>query len=205
MNISGNKLRIAIKSADLTQQQAAERLGTTRQTLGVWFKYAKLTPEILQNVKDNLNIDLTKGGDSAPLISSDSRKGVPYYDIDFIGGFDLVYQNQIANPSYYIDFLPFNNADYWINVTGKSMGPLIAHGDIVALKEVKDWQSFLLMGDIYAIITKNDLRTIKILEAGSDKDHYTLVPYNEKHKSQEIPKKVITHVFKVIGCIKKFF
>src|SRR5690606_4503764 len=94
-----------------------------------------------------------------PTITTQDQ-GVPYYDVDFIGGFELVFGDQSVNPSYYIDFKPFNNADYWINVTGKSMGPLIAHGDIVALKKVEDWQSFLIMGDIYAIVTSNNLRTI---------------------------------------------
>src|SRR5690606_578617 len=134
----------------------------------------------------------------APTLSTPD-KGVPYYDVDFIGGLDMVFASRQVNPAYYMDLQPINNDDYWINVSGKSMGPLIAHGDIVALKKVDDWQSFLVMEDIYAIVTSNNLRTIKILESGHDDEHYLLVPYNKSHKTQPIPKKVITHVFKVIG------
>jgi len=136
-----------------------------------------------------------------------NKKGVPYYDIDFVGGFDLVFNNNEVNPSFYIDFLPFNDADYWVNVSGKSMGPLIAHGDLVALKEVNDWKRFLLEGEIYAVITDNGFRTIKMIGAGKDDDHYTLIPYNKggDYSPQSIPKDVITHVFRVKGAIKKFF
>lgn len=135
------------------------------------------------------------------------NKGVPYYDIDFMGGFDLVFNSQQIQPSFYIDFLPFNDCDCWINVTGKSMGPMIAHGDIVGLKKVDNWKRFLLEGEIYAVITDNGFRTIKMLGAGPDKEHYTLIPYNksDEYQPQVIPKDVITHIFRVKGNIKKFF
>lgn len=152
--------------------------------------------------------DLTplKGYSTTPTKNTDSR-GVPYYDIDFMGGFDLVFNDQSIQPNFYIDFLPFNDCDCWINVSGKSMGPLIAHGDIVGLKKVDNWQRFLLEGEIYAVITDNGFRTIKMIGAGPDKESYTLIPYNksEEYKPQVIPKEVITHVFRVKGNIKKFF
>lgn len=139
--------------------------------------------------------------------ANSEHKGVPYYDIDFMGGFDLVFNDQTIQPLFYIDFLPFNDCDCWINVTGKSMGPLIAHGDIVGLKKVDNWKRFLLEGEIYAVITDNGFRTIKMIGAGPDKEHYTLIPYNksEEYKPQIIPKDVITHIFRVKGNIKKFF
>lgn len=210
MIIKGIILKQSLQNAGLKQEDAAKKLGISRPTLSVWCNKDVLSDDIISQVRESLNIDLTNvspvpaDNTHAPTLNRD-KTGVPYYDIDFMGGFDMVYDSQTVNPSYYIDFMPFNNADYWINVTGKSMGPLIAHGDIVALKKVDDWQSFLLMGDIYAIVTNNNLRTIKMLEEGKDDDHYLLVPYNDKHRKQNIPKNVITHVFKVIGCIKKFF
>lgn len=140
-----------------------------------------------------------------PTLTTEDH-GVPYYDIDFIGGFDQVYNEHTVKPSYFIDFPPYNDCDYWINVTGKSMGPLIAHGDIVALKKLNNWREFLLMGEIYAVIT-DEFRTIKILGAGEDDDHYTLIPYNkgEGYSKQAIPKHLIKNVFRVKGAIKKFF
>lgn len=138
---------------------------------------------------------------------NDDSKGVPYYDVDFLGGFDLVYNDQSIKPAFFIDFLPFNDCDAWINVSGKSMGPLIAHGDIVALKYQQNWKRFLLEGEIYAVVTDNGFRTIKQLGAGPDRDHFMLIPYNKDdiYKPQPIPKEVITHIFRVKGNIKRFF
>jgi len=144
---------------------------------------------------------------NTPTITNGER-GRPYYDVDFIGGFEQLENNQTLIPIHYIDFAPFNDADFWINVTGKSMGPLIAHGDIVALKEVHDWQSFLLEGEMYAIVTFNGFRTIKILGRDPDnKDGYLLIPYNKNgdYYPQPIAKEKITRIFRVKGAIKKFF
>ncbi|MGB0871359.1 MAG: S24 family peptidase [Flavobacteriales bacterium] len=142
-----------------------------------------------------------------PIIPAISEnKGVPYYDVDFIGGFDLVANNQTIQPNFFIDFAPFNDADYWVNISGKSMSPFISHGDMVALKRFDSWQDFILYGEIYAIVT-DDFRTIKIVGKGEDKEHLSLIPYSKSREfsEQDIPKRLIKHMFKVKGSIKKFF
>ena len=82
------------------------------------------------------------------------------------------------------------------------MKPFISNGDIIALKEIDDWQSFLPMNEVYAIMTTNDLRTVKVVRKGSDDEHLTLHAYNEEYEDQEISKSSITKVFKVIGALK---
>lgn len=139
-----------------------------------------------------------------PQISYSS--GRPYYNVDFIGGFDLVFNNQTTKPEYNIDCKPYNrDGVVWCNITGHSMEPKISHGDIIALREVVDWQSYLTMGEIYAIVTNNDLRTVKVIRKGSDKDVFRLVPINTaEFDEQEIAKSMIMRVFEVLGCIKRF-
>src|SRR5690606_22347928 len=100
-----------------------------------------------------------------PAISS--KSGVPYYDVDFVGGFDLVFEEHSLNPTYFIDFTPFNYADCWVNVTGKSMSPFISHGALVVLKKMETRSDFLLFGELYAVVT-DEYRTIKIVAAGKD-------------------------------------
>lgn len=180
--------------------------------------YSEVGGDVLAKISSiylDINIDwlitgegsmLKEIGNTLPLINKDS-KGVPYYDVDFIGGFDLVIGDNTMNPSFYIDFKPFNSADYWVNITGKSMSPFISHGDIVALQEFSSWKNgFILNGEIYAIVTE-DFRTIKIMRQSENKDCYTLIPYNksDEFKAQDIPKEMITAMFKVKGSIKKFF
>lgn len=131
-------------------------------------------------------------------------KGVPYYNVDFIGGFDLILNDQTFIPEYLIDFKKYNEATCWCNVTGHSMEPEINHGDIIALKKIED-PSFLPLGEVYAIVTTNDMRTIKRLGKGDDKDHYNLVPTNKspEYGIQEIPKNMILTIFQVLGCMKR--
>lgn len=130
--------------------------------------------------------------------------GVPYYNVDFIGGFDIVINDQTAVPEYLIDFKQYNKATCWCNITGHSMEPEITSGDIIALKEVND-PSFLPYGEIYAIITKNGMRTIKRIGPSKSPDSYMLIPTNKspEYGIQEIPKNMIFKVYEVLGCMKK--
>lgn len=130
--------------------------------------------------------------------------GVPYYNVDFLGGFDLVTNDQTITPEYLIDFKEYNKATCWCNITGHSMEPEITSGDIIALKEIID-PSFLPFGEIYAIITTNGMRTIKRIGPASSPDCYALIPTNKspEYGVQEIQKNMIFKVYEVLGCMKK--
>lgn len=141
--------------------------------------------------------------ENAPTISY--SQGKPYYNVDFLGGFDIILNDQTVNPEYLIDFKKYEDADCWCNISGHSMEPLISNGDIIALKQLHDWREFLLSGEVYGIVTK-DMRTVKIVTTSQKGDDYIrLVPVNksEEYQPQDIPKKLITHMFQVLGCMKK--
>ena len=144
------------------------------------------------NTENNIN--------SGPKTSI--QKGKPYFNVDFELGFDMMVNDQTCNPEYLIDYPPYNDrATCYCNVTGNSMHPTIDGGDIIALKEIKDF-SILLNDKIYAIVTTNDLRTVKRIE---DKgDMIVLKPDNKEYNPQTIPKDKLSKVFQVIGSIKKF-
>lgn len=109
--------------------------------------------------------------------------------------------DQTKNPDYMIDFTPYNKCDYWCNAHGDSMRPTISSGDVIAIKEVKDF-SYLINGEIYAIVTKNELRTIKRIKDNGDT--ITLIPDNKDFPDQVIDKKNIEKIFKVLGSMKMF-
>ena len=138
-----------------------------------------------------------------PVISY--ANGVPYYNVDFIGGFDLIVNDQTINPEYYIQFKPYEKATCWCNITGHSMEPEINNGDIIALRRIEDF-SFLPLGEIYAIVTRNNMRTVKRLGPSNNPENYTLVPTNKspEYGIQELPKNMILRIFEVMGCMKKF-
>lgn len=141
--------------------------------------------------------------DHAALSPYLAQKGAPYYAVDFIAGFDLVFNDQTTTPDNYIYVPQYKNADCWVDVTGDSMAPLIANGDIVALKRVGDWKNNLLGGEIYAIVT-NQWRTIKkVRMVKGDDTKLLLVPLNADYDTIEISKKSVVAVFQVLGAIKK--
>lgn len=132
-------------------------------------------------------------------------KGSPYYNVDFIGGFDVLFNDQTINPDFYINYPPYNkDGVVWVNLTGHSMEPELSNGDIIALKPMNTSIEYLPQNEIYAIITE-DYRTVKRIEL-SDRDGFVrLIPSNKDFKTQEIPIKMISKVYAVLGSIRKFF
>ena len=164
--------------------------------------YPELSPEWVLTGEGSMLKKENAVKSNFPVKSED--KGVPYYNVDFVGGFDLVINDQTTIPEYLIDFPKYNEATCWCNVTGHSMEPEITHGDIIALKKIEDI-SFLPYGEIYAIVTKNEIRTIKRIGPSQNKDCYSLIPTNKspEYGVQELPKEMVRIVFKVLGCMKR--
>lgn len=159
--------------------------------------------------KANINADWLITGNGEAFVNADAPKisytsGVPYYNVDFLGGFDLVINDQTVNPEYLIDFKKYNEADCWCNVTGHSMEPEITHGDMIALKRIEDF-SFLPFGEVYAIVTSNGMRTIKRIGPASNIENYSLIPTNKlpEYGIQELPKRMISIIYQVLGCMKR--
>lgn len=138
-----------------------------------------------------------------PNTSMNPSVGTPYYDVDFIGGFDEVFNSQVNIPATNIVIRGFEKASLWCNVTGHSMEPKINHGDIIALRQctLNDIQ----YGEIYAVVL-DTIRTIKILRRSPDPSKLRFIPINtEDYDEQEFDKSRIMNVFEVIGSISKFF
>lgn len=138
------------------------------------------------------------------LVANRCKTGVkvPFYDVEFALGYAEMYNDTPNVPTKFISVPGYEKADFWCRASGDSMKPVISNGDIIALKAINDWQSFLPMNEIYAIMTINDLRTVKVVRKGSDDMHFTLHAYNEEYEDQEIHKSTITKVFKVLGALK---
>lgn len=129
--------------------------------------------------------------------------GKPYYDVDFLGGFDEIINSQVVIPKHNIVIQGFDRVDLWCNVTGHSMEPKINHGDIIALRKctIEEVQ----YGEIYAVVLEN-IRTIKILRKSNNPETFRYIPINkEDFDEQEFPKSQIRYIFEVVGSISKFF
>ena len=137
-----------------------------------------------------------------PTRSYDARAGVPFFNVEFELGFDILGTDNRNTPDYMIDFKPYNTADCWCTSKGNSMYPTISGGDIIAMKKIEDFH-ILMNNEIYGIITVNGLRTIKRVRDNGNT--ITLIPDNKNgYDEQTIEKKDVMHVFQVLGCIKMF-
>ena len=132
--------------------------------------------------------------------------GQPYYDVDFLGGYgEFVDHPEDARPEYFIDFKPYNRKGvFYVNLRGDSMAPEFNGGDLLALRPVEGWWDYLLLGKVYAIVTKQGQRTIKRLRKGPSPEAYQLEPINPAYDKQDIPKDQIAAVFEVLGGIRHY-
>ncbi len=147
--------------------------------------------------------DTPRDGDGVAVLSGMRGAGKPYYDVDFLGGFEEIFNSQVSVPVDSIIIQGFERADLWCNVTGHSMEPKISHGDIIALRQctVDDVQ----YGEIYAVVL-DTIRTIKILRRSADPDKLRFIPINTRdYDEHEYPKSRIIRIFEVIGSVSKFF
>lgn len=165
--------------------------------------YPDLNPDWLLTGKGSM---LREQQESNVPVVNYEHKGAPYYDIDFIGGFDDVFNDQTTHPAYCIDFAPYNKEGVmWCNLTGHSMEPELNNGDVIAIREMKTPIEYLPLGEIYAFVT-DEYRTVKRLARSSREGFIKLVPSNKSHEysEQEIPVSMVRKVFVVLGCIHKF-
>lgn len=214
MNNNGERIAKIIQQFCESKADFARKVGEKPQTVSNWVardngnnvlnKIVEAFPQINKDWLMTGHGDMLISGNKITVPQISYTKGVPYYNVDFIGGFDIVLNDQTINPEYLIDFQKYNEATCWCNVSGHSMEPEINNGDIIALKKIEDF-SFLPLGEVYAIVTTNGMRTIKRLGPSRNPECYTLVPTNKspEYGTQELRKDMIQHIFQVLGCMKK--
>lgn len=225
------RIKMLIESKNVSPSGFAKLIGYNQSNLSKVLRGERVVPTNLINaICEGLNVpykwlvngegdmlttgDITQSGNgnnvhqevNVPSISY--THGRPYFNVDFLGGFDVIINDQTVLPEYNIDFKPYNkDGVMWCNITGHSMEPLVSSGDVIAIKEMKDWRDFILYGEVYGIVTE-DMRTVKVVtKSDQGQDFMRLVPINksEEYQPQDIPIKLITHIFKVIGCMKKMW
>ena len=136
-----------------------------------------------------------------------SNKGIPYFDVDFLGGFDEMENDQTIYPAYYIELPPYNKKGVMcLNLVGDSMSPRINSGDKIFIQQVNHIDD-IIFGEIYAIVTISGLRTVKWVTRSPEPDMVRLIPENKDPRYgdyQDIRKSDIRRIFKVLGAVRNF-
>lgn len=192
------------KTKGFSWNKLAENLPITGEALRVSFVRNSIDADYLEEICKVLGIYSGKSIKNNALEEpfEDYNKGVPYYDVDFTAGFLSVENNNKQAPDSYISHPFFKGCDYVVRASGQSMAKVICHGDAIGLRKVNNWQEFFPFGEIYAIVTHDGFRMIKIVTKGDSDDYFTLISKPTESKKNEFPpqqirKDSILSMFKV--------
>ena len=131
---------------------------------------------------------------------------IPVVNLDSRGG--TAYNEEVNTDTYVTGRLPFptsiaHQGDVVIPIYGDSMEPTYKAGSMVLIREVELWREYLELGCTYVIGLVDDRRIIKTIMAGSDTQHFMLVSINPAYQPQEIDKKIIRSVWRVIVSVRR--
>ena len=209
-NTVKGRLKAYLSANNITMAEFGRRIGVSSAYITSMRK--SIQPDKVERIKEefpDLDIDwlLTgvKDDDSPPIKTSDTIL-IPVASPDSIGGTRF---NEEVNTEEYINgYLPFptsiaHQGDVVIPIYGDSMEPTYKAGSMVLIREVELWREYLELGCTYVIGLVDDRRIIKTVMAGSDAKHLLLVSINPAYEPQEIDKKIIRSVWRVIVSVRR--
>lgn len=141
------------------------------------------------------------------LITNDMSKDVlvPYYDVDFAGGWNSDELFTQHKPSFFITIPDFKRAELACNLIGNSISQRIKSGSIIGLRKVNDWQTYFPTNEVYAVVMQNNLRTVKLVRRAKEKGFIELVPaplpeYNDPpYQTETVPEDYIVEFYQVVA------
>ncbi len=130
---------------------------------------------------------------------------VPYYDVDFAGGWTSYELSTQTTPTFIISSPDFARAEFACNLIGNSISNRIKNGSIIGLRRIVDWQVYFPTNELYGVITKNDLRTVKIVKRSKKEGFLELIPdalpefNNPPYEPEIIPIDYVVDFYQVVA------
>jgi phage repressor protein C with HTH and peptisase S24 domain len=209
-NTVKGRLKAYLSANNITMAEFGRRIGVSSAYITSMRK--SIQPDKVERIKEefpDLDIDWLLTGvkdDNSPPIKTNETILIPVASPDSIGGTRF---NEEVNTEEYINgYLPFptsiaHQGDVVIPIYGDSMEPTYKAGSMVLIREVELWREYLEFGCTYVIGLVDDRRIIKTVMAGNDADHFLLVSINPAYEPQEIDKKIIRSVWRVIVSVRR--
>ncbi|MEH3112991.1 LexA family transcriptional regulator [Pedobacter terrae] len=160
-------------------------------------------------MKFDVNITWLEDGIGEPFFKKrpavgESKEGVPYFDMSLSDAKEHIVEEQRAE--YLVNYLPFNDCTAYLPVYGDSMSPQYAAGEIIAIKEITNYE-ILQWGEAYVVMTDEDtnsLRTIKLIYQHADDTKLILRSSNPNFNGDTvISKKNILSLYIIKGKITR--
>ena len=179
-------LRAERNKYGLSLQRIQELTNLSLKTLKAYDNGSKEMPDDILEAFDNLfqrieneYNEREEENNTLPVLITDdmvSSVKVPFYEVDFAGGFTSPEMFSEVKPSFVISSPSFSGADFACVLTGNSMSRRIKNGSVIGLKKINEWWEYFPTNEIYAIVTKNGLRTVKIVKRSSESGYIDLIP-----------------------------
>ena len=193
--------KISVKDLRLYDSGEEEMPKKVRRTLEGFFERVELEYE-------NRDEDEERERTEIPiLITNEMSKDVlvPYYDVDFAGGWSSEELFAQHKPSFFITIPDFKRAELACNLIGNSISQRIKSGSIIGLRKVNDWQTYFPTNEVYAVVMQNNLRTVKLVRRAKEKGFIELVPaplpeYNDPpYQTETVPEDYIVEFYQVVA------
>lgn len=121
-----------------------------------------------------------------------SKKGTPLFNIEATAGGVEIFEDQ-ENVEGHIKIPGVSGCDAALRVYGESMMPVIKPGDIIMVREVRDFQQ-INWGDVFLTIT-DEMRAIKRLRPGKTENEVILVSDNPEYDPVPLSRDKILRLF----------
>ena len=179
-------LRAERNKYGLSLQRIQELTNLPMKTLKAYDNGSKEMPDdileafenLFERIENEYNEREEENNTLPVLITDDmvSSVKVPFYEVDFAGGFTSPEMFSEVKPSFIISSPSFAGADFACILTGHSMSRRIKNGSVIGLKKINEWWEYFPTNEIYAIVTKNGLRTVKIVKRSTKNGYIDLIP-----------------------------
>lgn len=211
-----DRIRYLIRQSRMTQAQFADRLSVNPSNLS---KHLSGKSPISEGLINRIVADMgvskkwLRDGEDVPfprpqhateveietstgIITDDSRRGVPVYDIDVTAGHSELSRMFTADRIMgYMDLPSLNPECIIVRVSGDSMEPVIDNGSFVAIRPVSA-SGIIFWGQIYIIVTE-DYRMVKYLRRHADSNYVVLHSANPEYDDIDMPRSDIEGLFLV--------
>ena len=193
--------QISMKDLRLYDSGEEEIPKKVRRTLEGFFERVEMEYE-------NRDEDEERECSETPILITDKMSKdvlVPYYDVDFAGGWNSDELFTQHKPSFFITIPDFKRAELACNLIGNSISQRIKSGSIIGLRKVNDWQTYFPTNEVYAVVMQNNLRTVKLVRRAKEKGFIELVPaplpeYNDPpYQTETVPQDYIVEFYQVVA------
>lgn len=217
MNYIGTKITVSqilelinkynITAYELSQNTEYSAVGLQKIIDGKTLKPQQAT---LDSVYSYITNKYEQKGIVKPELStnvSHVNKETPFYDVDFYSGFKSIFNDQTTQPSFYFYHPDFIKADFAVKNSGKSMGMVLSGNDIIGLRQILNWKDYFPQGEIYAVVTSNDLRTVKYVRKDPENKKLVLIPKPKEEDKflfpefEEVPIDMVIALFQVVASM----